>query len=52
MKRNQRLAGAILSAAVAMLVSAGIVRSEEKHSAAPSLGGSTLSMTKFYGGAD
>lgn len=32
--------------------SAGIVRSEETHSAAPSLGGSTLSMTRFYGGAD
>lgn len=52
MKRNQRLAGAILSAAVAVLVSAGIARSEEKHSGAASQGGSTLSMTRFYGGSD
>lgn len=51
MKRNQRLAGAILSAAVAAIVSAGIARSEEKHSAAPPQGGPTLSMAKFYSGA-
>ncbi|MFI5396011.1 MAG: hypothetical protein ACHQ9S_10800 [Candidatus Binatia bacterium] len=51
MKRNQRLAGAILSAALAVFVTAGIARSEEKHSAAPQEGGSTLSMARFYGGA-
>lgn len=52
MKRHQRLAGTILSAVVAVLVSVGIARSEEGHSAPPSRGGSTLSMTRFYGGAD
>jgi hypothetical protein len=51
MKRNQRFAGAILSAALAVFVTAGIARSEEKHSAAPPQGGSTLSMARFYGGS-
>ena len=51
MKRNQRLAGAILSAALAVFVTAGIARSEEKHSAAPPQGGSISSMANFYGGS-
>jgi hypothetical protein len=52
MKRNQRLAGAILIAALAVFVIAGIARSEDKHSAAPPQAGATLSMTKFYGGSN
>jgi len=52
MKRTKRLAGAILSAALAVFITAGSARSEEKHSAAPPQGGSTLSMTRFYGGAN
>ncbi len=52
MKRNNRFVGAVVAVAVAMLTVGGVARGDEKRSAqAASSEGSTLSMSKFYGGS-
>ena len=49
MKRSRMFVGALLAVGVATLISAGVARGEEKHSAdAATSEGSTLSMSKFW----